>query len=381
MPDLSIPDIIEAIYDSVADPALWKSVLDSLAKRAEASSALIFTPAAPQNVGGLWESINIDQNALSAYAEYYRFIDLWTISTRERGLVAPGSVWTGEQSIEEQVFLGSEFYNDFLKPLAVGRLLCAAPAINQLSGAPETTLSLYRAPSAKAFAREEAALVQRCLPHLQRAVRLRKALQTGVAGVRDWSARLLDQLTFAVFLLNGSRRVVYANLAAEGMVSKGDGLTVRHARLYAAESDDDHRLQAAMTRALQADAGGDDFAISRPSGCAPYLTIVAPLSERAAVDGGAVRAAVYVTDPKLAPTEIADRLRAFFRLTFAETRVAQGLLGDRSSTEIAELHRLSVETVRSQIKSLLARTGTSRQGELLNLLHKALALPRREGGR
>lgn len=381
MPDLSIPDIIEAIYDSVADPALWKSVLDSLAKSAEASSALIFTPATPQDAGGLWESINIDQNALSDYAEYYRFIDLWTISTLERGLVAPGSVWTGEQSIDERAFLGSEFYNDFLKPIAVGRLVCAAPAIDRLTCAPETSLSLYRPPGAKAFGHDEAALIRRCLPHLRRAIRLRKALQTGAVGVRDWSMRLLDQLTFAVFLLNGSRRVVYANLAAEGMVSKGDGLAIRHARLYAAGSDDDHRLQAAMTQALRADAAGIDFAISRPSGCAPYLTVVAPLSERAAVDGGAVRAAVYVTDPELASPEIGDRMRAFFRFTFAEARVAQGLLDDRSSTEIAELHRLSVETVRSQIKSLLARTGTSRQGELLNLLHKALALPRREDRR
>lgn len=61
-------------------------------------------------------------------------------------------------------------------------------------------------------------------------------------------------------------------------------------------------------------------------------------------------------------------LQGLFDLTPAEARVARAI-GDAQSVEnIAELLGVSRETVRTQLKSVLAKTGVGRQVELVRLL-------------
>jgi DNA-binding CsgD family transcriptional regulator len=57
-----------------------------------------------------------------------------------------------------------------------------------------------------------------------------------------------------------------------------------------------------------------------------------------------------------------------FSLSPAEANVASRLAGGFSPEEIADQLQLSRETVRNQIKSIFAKTGTHRQGELIALI-------------
>jgi DNA-binding CsgD family transcriptional regulator len=57
--------------------------------------------------------------------------------------------------------------------------------------------------------------------------------------------------------------------------------------------------------------------------------------------------------------------RSFSR---AEIRAAQGLLAGNSIDDLATDLGLSRETIRSQVKAVLAKTGTSRQADLIALL-------------
>ena len=68
-----------------------------------------------------------------------------------------------------------------------------------------------------------------------------------------------------------------------------------------------------------------------------------------------------------------DDLRQLFEFTAAETKVALMLCRGRAPKEIARELRLSVATVRSHVSALLAKTGTSRQVQLVSLL---TSLPR-----
>jgi len=73
--------------------------------------------------------------------------------------------------------------------------------------------------------------------------------------------------------------------------------------------------------------------------------------------------------PELDPFVVA----ASFDLTPAEARVAVALARGASVADIAARHAVSTHTVRSQVKSVLFKTGTGRQAELVSLL---AALPR-----
>ena len=64
----------------------------------------------------------------------------------------------------------------------------------------------------------------------------------------------------------------------------------------------------------------------------------------------------------------ADIISALFDLTPAEARVARGIGQGNSVKDMALQLKVSNETVRTQLKRALAKTSTSRQGELISLL-------------
>jgi DNA-binding CsgD family transcriptional regulator len=64
----------------------------------------------------------------------------------------------------------------------------------------------------------------------------------------------------------------------------------------------------------------------------------------------------------------ADIIAALFDLTPAEARVARAVAENRALAELAQEWGISVETIRSQLKRVFAKTSTARQGELVSLL-------------
>ena len=67
-----------------------------------------------------------------------------------------------------------------------------------------------------------------------------------------------------------------------------------------------------------------------------------------------------------------DDLRTHFRLTGRESELALHLAAGLTPTAAAEIMGLSVATARQHLKSVLAKTGTHRQAELVALLSRHL---------
>jgi DNA-binding CsgD family transcriptional regulator len=61
-------------------------------------------------------------------------------------------------------------------------------------------------------------------------------------------------------------------------------------------------------------------------------------------------------------------LQDLFSLTSGEARVVARLVQGRSVDEVAAELKISVETVRTHVRRVLAKTATSRQGELISLV-------------
>jgi DNA-binding CsgD family transcriptional regulator len=68
-----------------------------------------------------------------------------------------------------------------------------------------------------------------------------------------------------------------------------------------------------------------------------------------------------------------DYFSKAYGLTAVETRALAGIVAGTSVDEIADAAALSRETIRSQVKSLYAKTGTSGQLELLRLAKTSLS--------
>ena len=77
---------------------------------------------------------------------------------------------------------------------------------------------------------------------------------------------------------------------------------------------------------------------------------------------------VSIIDPEAPSMVPVERLMDLFRLTQSEARVARELLGGHDVAEIARRTRSSVNTVRTHLARLMAKTETHRQSELVRVL-------------
>ena len=119
---------------------------------------------------------------------------------------------------------------------------------------------------------------------------------------------------------------------------------------------------------------GDDLLIQ----LAPHLSRAWRLGKtaRASLQHGATRFSVARSEPHHAASPAADvarapgviRLRAEYGLTKAEARLASYLADGASLPSMAQAFDVKLTTIRSQLQQVFAKTGTSRQAELVALL-------------
>jgi DNA-binding NarL/FixJ family response regulator len=88
--------------------------------------------------------------------------------------------------------------------------------------------------------------------------------------------------------------------------------------------------------------------------------------------GSARLALVRLRDRESTVRRQAARGAAQYGFTRAETAVAEALLRGMTAAEIAALKSVSEQTVRSQIRALLEKSGSSRQAELIVKLGASL---------
>ena len=81
---------------------------------------------------------------------------------------------------------------------------------------------------------------------------------------------------------------------------------------------------------------------------------------------------MLILDPERGEPSPRDRLEDLFGLTRAEARVAAGLLDGQSPNQIAAALGVSVHTVRSQVRAILGKSGTSSQLQFVSLAFRTL---------
>ena len=72
------------------------------------------------------------------------------------------------------------------------------------------------------------------------------------------------------------------------------------------------------------------------------------------------------------PQAMHDDLQSRYALTPAETEVAMALHGGAALRQIADQRQVSINTVRNQVKSAMAKTGVRRQADLILLVDRQM---------
>ena len=79
-------------------------------------------------------------------------------------------------------------------------------------------------------------------------------------------------------------------------------------------------------------------------------------------------AIIFIAAPEIYKNIPLDRLQDLYGLTLAESRLVKSLVNGKDLKKISHDTGVAISTIRSQLKSIFAKTDTSRQGDLIRLI-------------
>ena len=181
-----------------------------------------------------------------------------------------------------------------------------------------------------------------------------------------------------MLLIGADGASAHNNHAAELMLKARDGVALARRRLVLSDAGAQQQLDEVLARIVGGAWSGKyrvgaEILAKRPSGGAAMVIVVTPLGVENPIAALAtpVRCAVFVLEEKLrANGVLPDRLRRLYGLTPAETDIVIALAGGQSVAQTAKARGTVADTVRSQVKSALAKTGARRQADLVALVNR-----------
>lgn len=167
------------------------------------------------------------------------------------------------------------------------------------------------------------------------------------------------------------RRVIATSEDAEHLLAHGSYFSLKGGRLQAVNAQTDSHLAAAftsMTASGALDRGRRFFAVrSAHDDRPPIVATLNPVASRGSGPLSPVIAFLTVAGGSI-PSELAAAFGEVFALTAAETAIAISIANGLDSAAIARIRGVSLATVRTQLKSVLMKTGAHRQSELASLV-------------
>jgi DNA-binding CsgD family transcriptional regulator len=367
--------LVSAINDLALAPSEWPTVLRLLGRafNCHYAAAITTTPErdAPGSLGAIGITADDHREFLRSWHKHNVYGSRWP--AREAGAVVLGS-----SIVPRAELVRSVMYRHYLAPRKIEEVV----RLDVLHESDRSqSISLARTWSSGAFADVELQFAQALMPYLQRAVVVQTRLGDASAAARS-ALDALETAQAPIFILDRRGRVVHASAEAARLLREADGLSIATGdALRAAAPSLSARLATLITRTVgtHGEPGtSGTLRLPRPSG-KPALTLVSVPLPLYTAGPGAHHPAVLlqVADPGARANPHRALLVEAFELTPAEADLAADLLAGLSVREIAAGSGRSIATVRTHLASLLAKTSTARQSELIRLL---MRLPRAPNG-
>ena len=353
--------VVSRVFDAALSPESWPLALEAVAETVGAIGAA-YIVRSKETAGVEWISLSGPSAALEAnYVSHYAAIDGYSplIDASAQGRWLKLSKCFSKSRLRTD-----EWYNDFVVKAGVDDILGV-----RLADHPSQTAILgihYETRRASAVAR--GAQLKELFEVLSKAARLQYELE-GLRWKSSLGLHALDRLAAGVIVTDARGRLIEMNRAAETILRRGDALSIREHRLCARRADEDTKLAQLIAAAAAREigsVGAGRTLIGRGAGRMGYTLTVAPLRGDLTIDGRPL-AMVIVTDPDAQSVSASD-LADCFGLSPAESRLALALMTGKKLADIAVVFGVRITTLRTQLSSILRKTGVKRQIDLLRVL-------------
>ncbi|MRW86760.1 hypothetical protein GJ698_22065 [Pseudoduganella sp. FT26W] len=334
-----------------------------------ADSSFMFTSHSETDPEATLLGQNTSLEMIEGFRDYWCQEDIWAAEARRRGWMKRDVVLIGNELIADDELRRSRYYNEFARHYGMeGMLGSVLFDGTESSGIPFTNLCWYRPPGHGNFQLSHKRHLKNLLGHIQQALKIQyklKALHTQ----RD------DQYSGAAsILLSADGRIIKSNALADSLLKSSNGLfRCVNGRLRALGRRSAPAIDEALTigRACQRPV---HLLVQTADGLLLRgVLFPLPVEEESYAGWHDDRHFMLIIDlPNDNVDEIMARAAVLFALSGAEQRLAAALVKGLSLEQIAEARNVSHNTLRTQVRSLLSKTGFTRQIDFVRTMTRLI---------
>jgi DNA-binding CsgD family transcriptional regulator len=368
-----LSDIIGSVYDCVLQPQEWSRTLPLISAFGESAASSMVVQGRLSSSGATVFEDGDRQSFLRLYFEKLaasRMPAMKQVAFEHLGEVATMTMLAGEREP-----LNSDFYLKWVRPLGFRDVI---GVLVLKSGKRVAWFSVARSDVQSRFTDNDLRQMELLSPHICRALLISDALDLqSIAAVR--LAETVDHLSTGVLLTEEDGRISYMNGSAEAILKEGNALRSKDGRLVAVRP----HARDALSRALQESSAGRAPSISGQHAIplpdeegSGLIANVLPLEWRdgrnplATLPGAA---AVIIQDPAEGAPPPMEAIGLLYGLTAAERNVLEQVAASHTPQETADRLGVSVNTVKTHLQKVFAKTGTARQADLVRLVARSTA--------
>lgn len=368
MSDAPLDDLIGLIYEGVLTEDGWTDALKLIADLTGSVQASLIAMDQQTRHFSINENFNVAEAGLAEYNAYYHQHDpaLDVVDS-----IQLGHWYHDRQHIGERVMRRSAFYQDFMRRHGLASVIANRLVCNEGTA---WSLSLQRTLGQPRYDEAEMRNLDAVIPHLRRALLIRGRMQS-LAQQACVSKAVLERLRLPLLVVDETGRLMLANAEAEATMHRQQAIRIENG-LLRIDTLRPGRLEQ-LLRAACGCNGPATAAGAHVSGNQQQPTlqvIITPLPAHMPFVHAWLRplALVVIQHPDLSQSSRASLLQQLYDLTLAEARVALAVLRGATPSGIAQQSGVSIATVRSQLKAVFLKTGTTRQAELIRMLSPVL---------
>ena len=371
---------IGGIYDAALEGGFETALLDLVAAQMPPAAVLLYRQSKTGAAGHDVLHRGLGATAMPAFPQRLA-VDAPLF--REHWQQPVGAVFRVTDLMASDAFRASAFNRDWL---AQAGLFDAGMGVVILRrGLVQTVLELrYPAHQAARHDRDALALLHQIAPHLARAAHIAE-LAKRADQAKITAQSYLELSSFPTFIVGADCRIQLLNTRAEVLLRRNTGLFLgMDGALHAQDCDDDAHLQQAVSETgIAPSTHGVVMGLKAARRCEPRVLTLTAVSSKTRGPlpfglghGQPGLVAIMVIDGVDRLKIGRDALWGLFGLTEREAELSLALLEGRTLPDYARDNGISKQTLRNQLSSILRKTGTTRQSELVALLlQMARALP------
>ena len=388
--ELGIADLHTLMAESLealGEPGMVERLLHRLGLALGSHKVVLFCPLPGSDDPLAAYQWGMPDDFLARYANLIQGSDAWSEALERQqpqALARGGSL--SQQLVGTQALRRGAFYADYLKPLGIDAMVNSI-----VEASPETgmhVLAMYNDLGQSEFTPEQFARLRAATPWVRSLMRAQRRLQHAQRHSQALE-RTLDQLPLGLMHVNRRGEVRYLNEHARAWLGVEDEcrILLRHATLWQARQPlqlaQIHpglapllaaclSTQSPVSARLQTPQDASPAAPAAPGGT--LVALAAPLRNGPGPAAEPLAQFILVPETPPHPGATVSVCSALYGLTAAEAALLPLLLQGMTPREMADNRHVKMPTVRSQLASLYAKTGTRGQAELAQRVLRVAAL-------